>query len=140
MGCVPLSLHPLYTEDKLVFEPSISGAWVGEDGEERWVFGKSGDKSYQMIIYPVTYISGKGTLGEPAEFKAHLVKLGDFLFLDICPEDYEIKNDMFELHLIPGHTFWEPGQAGFSSNAPGSDATGSPGNSGYCFYQAFVIV
>ena len=54
MGCFVLSVHPLYFEKDLVFEQDLVGTWGPKehekDLEELWIFKKSGDKSYRLII------------------------------------------------------------------------------------------
>jgi hypothetical protein len=74
-GCVP-SLHELYTEKDLVFQPGLLGEWVEAKQESKTtlVFTKVDDKSYKLV-----FASEKDTMS----FAAHLVKLGDKLFLDI---------------------------------------------------------
>ena len=94
-GCVP-SLHPLFTEKELVFDPALVGTWGKEDGEERWVFTRSGEKGYT-----VEYTQD----GELRKFEGHLVQLGKFRFLDLYPEDMDIKNETYKFHFIPAHTF-----------------------------------
>lgn len=76
-GCVP-SLHQLYTDKDLTFEPRLLGAWT--TGEDRWIFEKRSDEK----SYDLTYIDKDGKKGK---FQAHLVKLDKFLFLDIYPTE-----------------------------------------------------
>ena len=94
-GCVP-SLHPLFTEKDLVYDPALVGTWAEKESEDTWTFLKSGDKAYDLIY------SQKGV---PAQFEAHQVQLGEFLFLDTYPQEPGIKNDLYMIHLIPAHTF-----------------------------------
>lgn len=94
-GCVP-SLHPLFTDKDLVFDQALVGTWVDEDGKNIWEFKKSGENAYELV-----YTENE----EPAKFQAHLVKLGDFLFLDIFPEEPEMKNGLYKGLLIPAHGF-----------------------------------
>ncbi len=94
-GCVP-SLHPLFTDKDLVFDPALVGTWVDEDGKDTWKFRKSGESAYELV-----YTENE----EPAKFQAHLLKLGDFLFLDIFPEDPGMKNGVYKGLLIPAHGF-----------------------------------
>jgi hypothetical protein len=94
-GCVP-SLHPLFTDKDLVFDQALVGTWVDEDGKNIWEFKKSEENSYELV-----YTENE----EPAKFQAHLVKLGDFLFLDIFPEEPEMKNGLYKGLLIPAHGF-----------------------------------
>ena len=99
-GCVP-SLNPLYTDKDVVFEPALVGVWAEkEDSEETWAFEKAGDKAYKLVY------TEKGKKGE---FKVHLVKLGNTLFLDLYPDDTALKeidrNDFYKSHLLLAHTF-----------------------------------
>ena len=94
-SCVP-SLHPLFTNKDLVFESALVGTWVDEDGKNTWAFQKSGDNAYELV-----YTENE----TPAKFKAHLVRLEKFLFLDIVPEEPDTKNDFYKGHLIPAHSF-----------------------------------
>ena len=101
-GCVP-SLHPLYTEEDLVYDPALVGTWTEEESEDTWTFRKLGDKGYDLI-----YTEG----GVPARFEAHLVTVGEFLFLDTYPGEPDIKNGFYLIHLVPAHTFLRIGIEG----------------------------
>ena len=95
-GCVP-SIHPLYTEDDIVFLPVLLGTWEEED-EGTWTFTKKGDNSYFLQMVEDD---------ESANFIVHLVSLDDHLFMDFFPGD----NDHIEMcaflsvHYFPVHTF-----------------------------------
>ena len=107
-GCVPiLSLHPLFTEKDVVFDEKLLGTWVDDPNspEVTWEFKRAdtNDSAYRLIF------SDKE--GKKGMFVAHLVKLKDKLFLDICPAPWEqqdpnkiewVYNTLF---LIPAHTF-----------------------------------
>jgi len=99
-GCVP-SLNPLYTEKDLVFDAALVGVWSEkEDASETWAFEKTGEKEYRLV-----YTAD----GKTGEFEAHLLKLGNTLFLDLYPDGKSLdelnRNDFYKSHLIPGHTF-----------------------------------
>jgi len=96
-GCVP-SLHPLYTKQDLIFDPALVGEWSGKNSNDTWTFTKSGEKEYKLV-----YTDGEGKTGE---FVVHLVKLEGRLFLDLYPQEPELKeNDFYKMHLLPVHTF-----------------------------------
>lgn len=95
-GCVP-SLHPLYTEKDVVFDPALVGTWVEKGGDDRWVVSRSGNKNYYSLLNTP---KGKGT----GRFEAHLVQLGSSRFLDVYPEEPELRNDTYKFHLIPAHS------------------------------------
>lgn len=95
LGCVP-SLHPLYTEKDVTFDPTLVGVWSEKDKTDTWTFKKSGDNAYELIMTED---------GVPGKFEVHLVRLGELLFLDLYPEDPDIDNSFYKAHLIPAHTF-----------------------------------
>ncbi len=95
LGCVP-SLHPLYTEKDVTFEPTLVGVWSEKDKTDTWTFKKSGDNAYELIMTED---------GVPGKFEVHLVRLGELLFLDLYPEEPDIANNLYKAHLVPAHTF-----------------------------------
>jgi hypothetical protein len=78
-ACVP-SLHPLYTDADLIFEPALVGEWAEAkpDSKSTLTFSKVADKEYKLV-------SGEGP-DKQSIFIAHLVRLGDKLFLDVKPD------------------------------------------------------
>jgi len=96
-GCIP-TLHPLYTEADLIFDPSLVGEWTGKDGKETWTFTKSTEKEYKLL-----YVDEDGKKGE---FDVNLLKVKDNQFLDFFPLEPSLKeNDFYKAHLLPVHTF-----------------------------------
>lgn len=97
-GCSPRSLQPLFTEQDLVFEPRLAGAWADREEKVTWSVKRSGEKSYDALCTAD---------GEPHWFKLHLVQLGAHLFLDLAPKDeLALKNEFFAGHWVPTHTFF----------------------------------
>ena len=98
-GCLVVSIHPLYTENDVVFDESLIGQWsdVSSDGDS-WVFEQAEGKAYRMTVNE----EGK----QPGQFEAHLVKLGEYLFLDLYPEEPDGINEFFISHVIPAHSIW----------------------------------
>jgi len=101
-GCTFLSVNPLYTDKELVFDPLLVGVWVEEAPaqatKENWAVEKGAGNSY---VLRVTEQDGK-----KGEFEAHLLKLKDYLFLDLEPSDVELdakQADVTAWALIPGH-------------------------------------
>ncbi len=116
-SCIP-SLHPIYTEDKLVVVKELPGTWndLQTDGEaktETWQFRSGEGKNYLLVHTDKQGIS--------AAFDVHVVKLGSHFFLDFFPTDLpqdekgnsiggivkslEKVNEMQSWHLLPVHTF-----------------------------------
>ena len=108
-GCFVLSVHPLYFEKDLVFESGLVGTWGEKEHEkdlsELWIFKKSGEKSYRLIIRDVE--EGEGL------FEAHLLKLGDHMFLDLYPEEPETGSEFYNMHVIPAHSFMRVSLEGY---------------------------
>jgi len=103
-ACVP-SLHPLYTEKELVFEPALVGGWTTEDADETWHFAKEGEKAYILVQTDKD--------GRTGRFKAHLLELGNDRYLDLFPEELDWEaNDFYKWHLVGAHTFLKIGQIG----------------------------
>jgi len=99
VGCVP-SLHRLYDEKTIVFDEKLLGRWMQDKEENTWTFEKEGDEN----AYKLTVVDDKGKTGK---FKVHLVKLDGMLFMDMFPGeiDDDKMNELYAIHLIPGHTF-----------------------------------
>jgi len=94
-GCVLSSLHPLYTDEELIFEEKLIGKWSDENN--LWEFRAGEPNTYQMRVFD----------GKEGRFVAHLVKLGDMLFLDIFPDGETLGEPQafYGFHILPVHTF-----------------------------------
>ena len=107
-GCVPVvSLHPLYTEEDVVFERKLLGTWAQDNDETTWEF-KTIDEPQNA--YKLIFSDEEGKKGS---FVARLVKLQNRLFLDVFPSELpwepEDPNKMDwpynSWFLVPAHTF-----------------------------------
>lgn len=111
--CTP-SLHPLYTEEDLVFDPALLGVWADmDDGEmlTTWEFmeeayAKTDPETgveHQIQFYKLRYVY-EDRIGR---FDARLVALDDEFFLDLYPTDFDSYEmaDLYLGHLIRAHTF-----------------------------------
>ncbi|NOZ46933.1 MAG: hypothetical protein GXO79_09150 [Chlorobi bacterium] len=94
-SCVP-SLNPLYNEKDLIYNKYLEGTWVETKSKETWTFKRKSDKEYWL-----NYLENN----DEAVFEAHLVKLNDYIFLDIYPSDLKSTNYLYQSHLFPVHTF-----------------------------------
>jgi len=114
-GCYTLSVHSLYTKDDIVFDSRLIGVW-GAPGEsdETWTFEKSGGNAYRLVVRNegIEELEGEKyrliTEIDPVRdgiFEVHLVKLGEYLFFDVYPEEPEIGNELFMSHIVPAHSF-----------------------------------
>ena len=109
-GCIPvISLHSLYTEKDVVFDAKLLGTWIEDPNkpEAAWEFKRIDEpnNAYNLVVTDDD--------GEKGSFVAHLVKLQNKLFLDICPDKLpfesddpsEVKWPFNSILLIPAHTF-----------------------------------
>jgi len=97
-GCV-LSLHPLYTEKDLIFEKKLLGTWGKNDSTETWQFKRGkGENYYKMIL-----TDDKGKKGS---FDAGLGKINNMMFLNIFPQEPELKETgYYQFHILRANSF-----------------------------------
>lgn len=97
-GCLP-SLHSVYTEQDLVFEPKIAGFWKLENSTQTWDFTKRDDTSYHLVF--------TDKHGQSGRFIAHVCRVEDTLFLDLFPENENRDSTSFyKYHILPIHTVY----------------------------------
>lgn len=118
-GCV-YSLYPLYTSKDLIFEKKLVGLWRSPENET-WKFENlleqqleqykdkteraQKEKDKKPFINKNTYLLSSTEKGETRKMQAHLIKLGENLFLDIFPESINLKNSFYEDQFVPIHTY-----------------------------------
>ena len=91
-GCGGLeSLHPLFTANDLVFEPALVGTWKGEE-RTRFTFSEMNDHAYGLEVIDE---------GDTLKLEAHLVRLHEFLFLDVAFAKPEVKAGSYTLLPAP---------------------------------------
>ncbi len=101
VGCVP-SLHELYTEDTLVYDPALVATW--EEKDATWTFkGDPNSKSYELLI--VEQDKERGRL--ESQMEARLVELDGKRYLDLFPQkDVKLNvGNWFSTGLLRAHTF-----------------------------------
>ena len=105
-GCVR-SLHPIYTEQTLTYDPAFLGTWTDSKDENRLEIAASSDNDEPGAIksYRVTHTDKDA---KPARLVGHLAKVGDMLVADltIADENDLPESDFAKAHLFPLHTFW----------------------------------
>jgi hypothetical protein len=100
-GCLPLSVHPLYSDSTVVREPRIVGHWSPVDSNDGdiWQFSQNADSSYRLVVSEPDKPDGI--------FVATVAELGGGKYLDVFPEEPQSGNDFYDLHLIPAHSFYQ---------------------------------
>lgn len=95
-GCVPvISLHPLYTQDSLIFDEHLLGTWLENpsDTDSAWQFTPLDQADADTLpdalkndAEKVYHLSLTDPEGRQGSFFACLVKLDSHYFLDIFPD------------------------------------------------------
>lgn len=95
-GCAP-SLHPFFTDEKMVFNSDLLGGWISDSGA-KCLFTKSGDNQYELL-----YVREEE---EPARFEARLIELGGVTFLDFFPKNWGKGSTLYlaNFNFVPTHT------------------------------------
>ncbi len=102
-GCL-WSVHPLYTSETGVFEPALLGVWATADGEKTAIIQHGDDNSYE-----ITYLQEDLSEGASGKYRGRLVRLGEYLFLDVYPDKKAVEALMEAKpvwYLLPTHTFY----------------------------------
>ena len=103
-GCIP-SIHSLYTDDDIEFRKELLGDWIDSD-KNTWSFTSDNQENYILEYAEGNFLSEEDKLVK-GYFITHLVKLDDYYFLDLYPDD----NDQLEMPsllintLLPVHIF-----------------------------------
>jgi hypothetical protein len=98
-GCGPVEwLNPCFKEENLVLDPALVGTWNAQDGNGVLRLRVAGDKAYELLD---TEIPADNAEPEQSKYEAHLVRLGDYLFLDLLPEALRVKPGSYTLPLAP---------------------------------------
>jgi hypothetical protein len=98
VGCIPLSIHPLYDSEHITFDEGLLGSWGDKSSpEDSWTFERDGEKGYRLIVSDED--------NRPGEFEVNLVKLGNLHILDLYPKEPEDVNEFYKFHIIPAHSF-----------------------------------
>ena len=111
LSCV-VSLLPLFDDGYLVSVPGLAGTWEVADGADTWTFEKADGMEYRLSQRQAEYELEKSpepikVPGDTAHFRARFGRLGAGLFLDLMPTGQgnpEVRNDLFNAHMIPGHS------------------------------------
>lgn len=95
-GCIPvISLQPLYTQEHLIFDEHLLGAWLENpsDTNSTWEFTRVGQAGADKLpgdlrddADKVYYLSLTDPEGRKGSFFAVLVKLDNAVFMDVFPD------------------------------------------------------
>jgi hypothetical protein len=100
-GCWTKSIHPIYSDDTLVFDERLIGSF--EDDEGIWTVSRDGSDAYSNS-YRAVHVDEDGLV---SEFEAHLAEINDALILDVFPEDWpDEASEMVGQFVVPVHWFF----------------------------------
>ncbi|PLX22426.1 MAG: hypothetical protein C0599_06385 [Salinivirgaceae bacterium] len=125
-GSCVTSVHPIYTEEDLIYDEGLLGDWVSEDStvfsfrnkpQNSMPFYKKDSKDSASMAYYATYYDKV-----PAEFKVHMVQLDKYKYLDYFIHEFDLNNELAQTTLFPVHTFTKIERKGDSLILTGFDA------------------
>lgn len=77
-GCLVVSLHPVYDDRFIVFDPVLIGSWQEVDGETTVTFERAEWRSYHVTVR---------SSRELARLSGRLTTVGNLTLLDVTPVD-----------------------------------------------------
>jgi hypothetical protein len=96
VGCLP-TLHPIYTERDLVFDPALVGVW--KQNGAKWEFSRRDDTSYRLVHTDAN--------GRQGRFTACLAKIDGVQILDLTPANSDSDPSPFQrFHELAIHTLY----------------------------------
>ena len=114
-GCLS-TLHPLFTEKDLVFDPRLIGSWNnGPDDNGSIVFARGSTENFRDLPQSLQAIANKAyavtMTDKDGEIKyyAFLSRIGNELYLDYYPAETSRQkqyDDFFKQHLVKLHSLY----------------------------------
>ena len=109
VSCIP-TLYPLYRDKDLLIDNKLEGLF--ETGENEYWKIRRLDPDFEKLTGDwkqynsgYTYKLSVREEDKMEEFALHLLELGDDLYLDFFPVDYDIRHGFLDMHLVPAHIF-----------------------------------
>jgi len=132
-ACGPAEwLNPCYNDGDVTFDPALVGRWSESDGSTLR-FLKADAKSYQVVY---TEVHADGTR-EESKFDGHLVRLGEFIFLDMVPQPTSANPGAYSFSPAPSDEnvlqphLAEVGEGLYANIVPVQQASGGNEGSSY---------
>jgi hypothetical protein len=113
-GCLS-TLHPLFTEKDLVFDPRLLGRWKEDNGNDITTFEQGTAANFNQLPEKLRNLASKAYLitikeqGDEVKYYGFLTRLGKELYLDYypCENAYQKNYDVFyKQHLTKMHSFY----------------------------------
>jgi hypothetical protein len=109
-GCVVFSFYPIYSEKDLFPNNYLLGKYISSDSVG-WSFTHQSKKVKEVDVTDSTGYWLKVDEDKDSSFvstyQVHLIRIDGILLADFLLDDYTKKKDvrLFDLHIIPVHTF-----------------------------------
>ena len=138
-ACGPIEwLNPCYREADLIFDSALVGRWREPENESTLRFQRSGDKAYELFY---TEARADDAELQQSRFEAHLVRLGEYLFLDLLPEATRVNAGPFTFARVPSDDksplqprLAEVGEGLYASLVPSQPASIESGEGAYTLH------
>jgi hypothetical protein len=113
-GCLA-TLHPLFTEKDLVFDPRLLGRWKEGNGGDIITFEQGTAASFNQLPEKLRSLSTKAYLmtskedGHEVKNYCFLIRLGKELYLDFYPCENDLQKNydgFYKQHLTKMHIFY----------------------------------
>lgn len=112
-GCLS-TLHPLFTEKELVFDPRLLGAWK-TDGPDTLFFERGTAESFNQLPESLRRLASKAYVvrakddNEEIRYYVFLTRLGKELYLDYFPCESKTRlqyDNFYKQHLVKMHSLY----------------------------------
>ncbi len=126
-GCLS-ALHPLFTEEDLVFDPKLVGSWQAGPDNKVYTFQQGTAESFGELPEAMQKLANKAYLltitspktGEETDkYYAFLARIGKHLYLDYYPTQTQRQKaypDFYKTNFVQMHSFYRL-QAGKDQNS-----------------------
>ncbi len=90
-GCVP-SVFPIYSDEEIIFDPALLGAWTNEDSSEIYLVSQVAGRGYRVVMIEEDC--------ERTTLEMHLAQIGGSKFVDISYADREPDVLSLQTHVM----------------------------------------
>src|SRR5690348_12932135 len=91
------SINPLFTKADRGIDPTLVGVWIEKGDGGSLTFRASGNEAYEVNMVEIDRNTHQR---EETQYAAHLVRLGDYLFLDVVAKERRASPASHKLRLV----------------------------------------
>jgi len=113
-GCLS-TLHPLFTEKDLVFDPRLVGTWRTGDGDDTAVFERGSPELFKALPEALQKLSNQAYMvtvnrdNRLTKYHAFLCRIGKEFYLDYFPSEtprQKLYDRFYKSHFVKMHSFY----------------------------------